>query len=189
MMNIQMVRERVPHYQHDDYGRRIVNEAKLWSSFARKHSALTERRVQNMALDAVAFTLRHRAHHFAMPTKLVGTREHQNALQGLDQSSPEPWLQLSLVASEGRVEAHAGAFRLGWIWSGHSWLWPLLTVGVEARLIAVTGTDQDWKWLGCNVVFTGLADAIQKTTERPQPAPPSKYPDYVNRPPVNGQSA
>jgi hypothetical protein len=147
-------------------------------------------RVNNLALNANAFTLRHRAHSLAPPTKLAGVREHQEALLGLHQSEPEPWLELAMVPAEGRVDVHAGAFKLGHIWPGYTWLWPLLTVGVECRLIAVTGTDADWKWLGCNVVLTHLAGAVQKATTKPQVRlPDAPHPDYRIGPSVNGKTA
>jgi len=150
----------------DEYTRRLVTEAKLWSSYAQRNSNLGASRLSNMALEATAFCLRHNAASIAIPTKLVGTKSLQEALESLVMAQAAPWRQLELTASRGRIEAYYEGVLLGWLWSGHVWVWPLLTVGIEARLIAVTGTDADWKWLGCNVVLTNVAKAIDAVTVR-----------------------
>ena len=150
----------------DAYTRRLVTEAKLWSSYAKRNSSLGATKVHSMTLEATAFCLRHHTKSIAIPTKLVGTKSLQDELELLVTTQATSWHKLELVPSRGRIEAYYEGMLLGWLWSGHVWVWPLLTVGIEARLIAVTGTDADWKWLGCNVVLTEVVRAIDAVTLR-----------------------
>jgi hypothetical protein len=151
---------------NDAYTRRLVTEAKQWAGYAQRNSNLSSTRVNNMALEATAFSLRYRAHSIAIPTKLVGTRALQDALELLVTTNASPWHKLDLSMSEARIEAYYEGVLLGWLWPGHVWVWPLLTVGLEVRLLTVTGTDEEWKWLGCNVVITEVTRAIEAATSR-----------------------
>jgi len=151
---------------NDAYTRRLVTEAKQWAGYAERNSNLSKTRVQNMALEATAFSLRYRAHSIAIPTKLVGTRALQDALESLVTTQVAQWHKLELLPSCGRIEAYCEGILLGWLWPGHVWVWPLLTVGLEVRLLTVTGTDEEWKWLGCNVVITEVTRAIEAATSR-----------------------
>jgi hypothetical protein len=151
---------------NDAYTRRLVTEAKQWAGYAQRNSNLSATRVHNMALEATAFSLRYRAHSIAIPTKLIGTRALQDALELLLTTNVSPWRKLNLVPTNGRIEAHCEGGLLGWLRPSHVWAWPLLTVGLEVRLINVSGNDADWKYLGCNVVITEVTRAIEAASSR-----------------------
>src|SRR5690606_32800270 len=67
----------------NDRARRLADEAWAWARFALERAALPPEKLYRKALDALAFSLDAGAHHFAVPSKLVGVREHQEALVAL----------------------------------------------------------------------------------------------------------
>ena len=46
-----------------------------------------------------------------------------------------------------------------------AWLRPLLQYGASVHLLAVTGTEQPEKYLGCNVAFAHVSEAVWRLQE------------------------
>lgn len=105
------------------------------------------------------------ARSFAVPTKLVGVREHRQTLRAISQ---EPnlgrWERLILVATThdgtDAIDAYWHGAPVGQLQRKHvRWLLPLLGTGkVRCHVLQITGLDQHTH--GCNVALSGLADAL-----------------------------
>jgi hypothetical protein len=160
----------------------LTDQAARWADHVLKTSALPPPYVTRKALGAVAFSLRHGLRDLAVPTKLVGVRAHQHAVEALTLYDQLPVLarpRLVVIASPDRAElaVHAvppapgggasdGSFqRVGQIQPKHaSWLAPLLgdeeCPGATVHLHAVTGLDRRARGLpvtlGVNVRVSGL---------------------------------
>lgn len=165
MTNNDKVRETVPTAQPTEskaeYIERLVNEAKLWSRFAEEHSNLTKHRLQGIAMDALAFSINHGAKSLAIPSKLVGVMEAQDVLEAIVELGESRVQPLAVEPESGKICVYYGNTRLGWIWAKHGWLWPLLAAGAKVFMTRVTGTDETWKSLGCNVCIAHVAAAIR----------------------------
>ena len=122
--------------------------------------------VTRKALDAVAFSLGHGLRRLSVPTKLVGVKAHQHAVEALvvyDQLPVED--RPRLVVTHG-LQVHAlrsdrSLQLVGEVQPKHAaWLAPLLGHGVALHLHQVTGLDRRAQGLpvtlGVNVRFTGL---------------------------------
>lgn len=152
----------------DAYARRLADEAEAWLDHARARSRMKRETLTQKALSALSFTMRHRAHDFAVPSKLGGTSKHQPALwsmvnrrvrlgdpldveevAGMDPAQKRPQL---VVSFEGE--------RLGEVQSKHvPWLRPLVPFGARLFVVRVTGQESDFT-LGCNVAFGRVGSAV-----------------------------
>ena len=173
MTNNDKVRETVPTAQpaesKAEYIERLVNEAKLWSRFAEEHSNLTKHRLQGIAMDALAFSINHRTKSLAIPSKLVGVMEVQDVLEAIYELGESRVQPLAVQHEAGKICVFYGNTRLGWIWPKHSWLWPLMAAGARVYMTKITGTDEVWKSLGCNIAIGHVAEAIRVVEGGPAP--------------------
>jgi hypothetical protein len=148
----------------DAYARRIAEEAEAWLDHARERSRMRDTTLVAKAIHSVAFTMRHRAHDFAVPSKLSGTSKHQAALWAMvkDHVALGARLLIEEVQGEKRPRltvSHEGE-RLGEVQSKHvPWLRPLIPFGAIVHLVRVTGTESDYT-LGCNVAFGRVGAAV-----------------------------
>lgn len=162
-----LVRESTTGYRlprADAYARRIAEEAEAWLHHARERSRMKDDTLVRKALSSVAFTLRHRAHNLAVPSKLSGTSEHQPALWRLVRSGVGLGAALDVEElRDGRrvrlVVSHEGD-RLGEVQRKHvPWLAPLVPFGARLHLVRVTGREGDFT-LGCNVAVGHAGKAV-----------------------------
>lgn len=148
----------------DAYARRLAEEAEGWLAHARARSRMKEPTLISKAIHSLAFSLRHRAHDFAVPSKLSGTSKHQPALWQLTRQRVgfgavldveevnEEKKVLLVVSYEGET--------LGEVQSKHvSWLRPLLRFGAGVYLTRVTGHEESFM-LGCNVALGRVGSAV-----------------------------
>ena len=160
----------------------LTDQAARWADHVLEHgSKLSPSYVTRKALDAVAFSLRHGLRDLAVPTKLVGVKGHQHAVEALslyDQLPVRSRPRLAVtVGSDGSlavsaVRSDGSLQRVGRIQPKHvPWLTPLLDApllgvweGVVVHLQAVTGLDRRVRrlpvTLGVNVRVSGLGAAL-----------------------------
>ena len=162
--------------------------------------------VTRKALGAVAFSLRHGLRDLAVPTKLVGVKAHQHAVEALSlfdrlpirsrprlavTVDPGGSLTVSAVRSDGSLQC------VGRVQPKHvPWLTPLLGAplpgvwegpGVAVHLHAVTGLDRRARGLpatlGVNVRVSGLGAALD-ALQASAPVAPRRQRGAVAEPPV-----
>ena len=185
----------------------LTDQAARWADHVLEHgSRLSPSYVTRKALDAVAFSLRHGLRDLAVPTKLVGVKAHQHAVEALSLYDRMPVrsrprlavtvdsggsLTVSAVRSDGSLQ------RVGRIQPKHvSWLTPLLGAplsgvwecpGVTVHLQAVTGLDRRARGLpvtlGVNVRVSGLGTALDALSAS-APAAPRRQRGAVAEPPA-----
>lgn len=159
MLNHPNVRHGVQIPQgHKDL---LIEEAVTWASFAITHSRMKPETVWRKSLQSLAFCLEHQTRHFAVPTKLVGTKDRQEALRDLREAERPMGRRLGLHAGGELIAVSDEDRVLGYLQTKHaSWLRPLVPFGVSVHLLAVTGTDSAHKLWGCNVAIAFVALAI-----------------------------
>jgi hypothetical protein len=163
-----LVRENKAGYRlppADAYARRIAEEAEAWLDHARERSRMKGDTLVRKALSTVAFTLRHRAHDLAVPTKLVGTSKHQPTLWQLVRSGVGLGTALDVeeLREDRRVRlvVSIDSDELGEVQSKHvAWLRPLLPFSAGLYLVRVTGQEGDFT-LGCNVAVGRVGGAVE----------------------------
>ena len=160
----------------------LTDQAARWADHVLEHgSRLSPSYVTRKALDAVAFSLRHGLRDLAVPTKLVGVKAHQHAVEALslyDQLPIRSRPRLTVTVGSGgsltvsAVRSDGSLQRVGRIQPKHvPWLTPLLDAplsgvweGVAVHLQAVTGLDRRARGLpvtlGVNVRVSGLGAAL-----------------------------
>ena len=160
----------------------LTDQAARWADHVLEHgSRLSPSYVTRKALDAVAFSLRHGLRDLAVPTKLVGVKGHQHAVEALslyDQLPIRSRPRLAVTVGSGgsltvsAVRSDGSLQRVGRIQPKHvPWLTPLLDAplsgvweGVVVHLQAVTGLDRRARGLpvtlGVNVRVSGLGAAL-----------------------------
>ena len=183
----------------------LTDQAARWADHVLEHgSRLSPSYVTRKALDAVAFSLRHGLRDLAVPTKLVGVKAHQHAVEALSLYDRLPVrsrprlavtvgsggsLAVSAVRSDGSLQ------RVGRIQPKHvPWLTPLLDAplsgvweGVVVHLQAVTGLDRRARGLpvtlGVNVRVSGVGAALDALCAS-APAAPRRQRGAVAEPPA-----
>ena len=152
----------------DAYTRRLAEEAEAWLRHARERSRMKDGTLIRKALQGLAFTLRHRAHDLAIPSKLMGTSKHQATLWQMVKHNTSLGSPLDIEEVEDgsskrkrpRLVVSFDGEELGEVQSKHvPWVRPLLPFGAGIRLVRVTGTDSDYT-LGCNVLFGRVGGAV-----------------------------
>ena len=158
--------------------------------------ALPPAYVARKALSAVAFSLRHGLRDLAVPTKLVGVKAHQHAVEALalyDQLPvhQRPRLAVTLAAdgalAVSAVRSDGSLQPVGRLQPKHAaWATPLLgdglRFGLAVHLHAVSGLDRRARGLpvtlGVNVRLSGLGGASgppARPTLRAVAEPPAPY--------------
>ena len=169
--------------------------------------------VTRKALGAVAFSLRHGLRDLAVPTKLVGVKAHQHAVEALALYDQLPVLarpRLVVTASPDRMPLSVHSVRsdgslqpVGRIQPKHvAWLAPLLggplgdreCPGATVHLHAVTGLDRRARGLpvtlGVNVRVSGLGAGLDRLAGAggarrvPPPVPTMGRAEMAAEPPV-----
>ena len=149
--------------------RQIARQAGRWRAFAGDLSRMQPETLDTKALDACAFSVHHRASSFAVPSKLVGTSRHQQALRSLSEDSNATWLALDLDARGDDLIVSVGGRVLGRVQPKHlGWVRPLVPFGLAVYLSRVTGTGASAATggghrgyrLGCNVAFGHVGEAL-----------------------------
>ena len=160
----------------------LTDQAARWADHVLEHgSRLSPSYVTRKALDAVAFSLRHGLRDLAVPTKLVGVKAHQHAVEALslyDQLPIRSRPRLAVTVGSGgsltvsAVRSDGSLQRVGRIQPKHvPWLAPLLDAPLSGvwesatvHLQAVTGLDRRARrlpvTLGVNVRVSGLGAAL-----------------------------
>ena len=183
----------------------LTDQAARWADHVLEHgSKLSPSYVTRKALDAVAFSLRHGLRDLAVPTKLVGVKAHQHAVEALslyDQVPVRSRPRLAVTVGSGgsldvfAVRSDGSLQRVGRIQPKHvPWLTPLLGAplsgvweGVVVHLHAVTGLDRRARGLpvtlGVNVRVSGLGAALDALCAS-VPAAPHRLRAAVAEPPA-----
>ncbi|MCH8962221.1 MAG: hypothetical protein IH820_13110, partial [Bacteroidetes bacterium] len=144
----------------------LIDTAFLWREFASAAGCRFD--VEQKALDAIVFTLAAGGTSLAMPSKLEGTARRSHTLENIRYAQLEhPWQPLTLSfgvndASHPVVYALWNTRLVGHCRPKHlAWLMPLLqTSRLGAHVIQITGGSNHRWSLGCNVVFTGICQAL-----------------------------
>ena len=135
-----------------------------WAKHARESGARFD--VEKKAATSLTFSLSLGAHSFAVPSKLVGTKEHGPRLAALDQLlRSRPFLPLQLLPNNsGGLDVRCSAIRhgegsgctLGHVQNKHlSWLAPLVhRRAVRCFALDVTGGTAERPTRGLNVAFS-----------------------------------
>ena len=143
----------------------LIDTAFLWREFASAAGCRFD--VEQKATGAIVFTLAAGGTSLAMPSKLEGTARRSHTLENIRRAQLEaPWQPLTLSLGAGDA-SHPVVYAL---WNtrlvGHcrpkhlAWLIPLLqTSRLGAHVIQITGGSGKHT-LGCNVVFTGIRQAL-----------------------------
>ncbi|HEX8298248.1 MAG TPA: hypothetical protein VF594_03735, partial [Rubricoccaceae bacterium] len=153
--------------EHEARARLIAEEARHWLAFATARSRMTPAVLTAKTLDSACFSVAAGASHFAVPSKLVGTKTHQRALWQIvrDGYRTHDELETDTATTEG-VHVSYGDTPLGEIQPKHvSWLRPLVPFGLTVHLGRITGSETEGRTLGVNVVFGHVAPAIAALTE------------------------
>lgn len=142
---------------------RLTQEAERWANFALARSAMSLERIRRKASESFAFALEHNTQAFAVPTKLCGTRDLQEALRVLHNLRPLRGHRLDVSACGDRLAVSFADMLVGFVQDKHApWLRPLLEHGAAVYLLGVTGHDAPHKYLGLNVAIGFVAQAIEK---------------------------
>lgn len=151
----------------------LIESAFLWAQHVRNFGCLFD--ADRKAAEAVRFCLEEGATSFAVPSKLEGTRRHQAELLQLRKARGWQRLGLHVDADTGLIVAtwqptfSAPAVEIGHIRPKHaSWLLPLLETGrVRCYVLRVTGgPEYGRQHRGCNVVLSGLVEALAEHAHR-----------------------
>lgn len=140
----------------------LVEEALAWLAFVRARTGhgpltrdtLSDEAVTRKAFEAMRFTLSVEANHFAVPSKLVGTKARQAELRALAREKLPYGTLLDVLPRGEALTVWYKRLMLGAVQAKHvRWLLPLFERGATVRLTQVTGTDERGKTLGVNVAF------------------------------------
>lgn len=160
----------------------VSRQAIQWARHALKSSDLDEAFVWKKAVESIRFTGDVRARSLAIPSKLYGTLMRQKTLATLADLRPVRGHRLGITEESDRLVVSFADVVIGEIQPMHrDWLRPLLKIGATAHLLAVTGTDADWKYLGCNIAIAGLQQALAGPHPSPSASPESKQRQLPSR--------
>ena len=151
---------RVP--EPEARAKRIAAEAARWLQFATDRTTMKAAVPTAKALDSACFSVAARASGFAVPSKLVGVREHQRALWRLVRDGYRTFdrLDADTLTTDG-VRVLYGDTPLGEVQPKHvPWVRPLVSFGLTVHLGRVTGPEVDGRTLGVNVVFGHVGPAL-----------------------------
>lgn len=147
----------------DLHARRIAREAEGWFRLADERGRMRPDAVLAKALDATAFSVRHRTHSLAVPSKLQGTAACQGALWRLVRERVPFGAPLDVVEDGVALVVSTDGERLGLVQPKHApWLRPLVPFGAAVYLGRVTGHEREKYSLGLNVVFGGVGAALDR---------------------------
>lgn len=151
----------------------LVRLASRWARFAAERVRPGSLDPFEKALGALAFALASRSRSLAIPTKLIGVRACQTAIRALAASGAPFGFRLEMRAAPGEdgephIEVSVGlpgqpVRVLGHVQQKHlPWMNPLLPLGLECRLIRVTGDAARGHTHGVNVAVTGIDEALRR---------------------------
>ena len=154
----------------------LLDQSSRWASFAQQRTSQQPGMLHKKALDAARFSAEVGAHSLTMPSKLVGTSRHQDAVcvlvAHLNASGHSGrGVRLDVVDEAGALfvsfALSSKRYRLGRVQHKHvGWLRPLLYHGAEVYLLAVTGLDRENATLGVNVAFGHVGAALARIGSR-----------------------
>jgi hypothetical protein len=142
--------------------KRIAAEAARWLQFATDRTTMKPAVLTAKALDSACFSVTARAYGVAVPSKLVGVREHQHHLWQIVRDGYRPWdrLEVDTLTTDG-VRVLYGDTPLGELQAKHvPWVRSLLPFGLTVHLGRVTGHEVPGRTLGCNVVLGHVGPAL-----------------------------
>jgi hypothetical protein len=145
----------------------VAAEAARWVQFATDRTTLKPAVLTVKALDSACFSVATGASGFAVPSKLVGVREHQRRLWTLVRDGYRTFdrLDVDTLTTDG-VRVLYGDTPLGEVQPKHvPWVRPLVAFGLTVHLGRVTGHEVDGRTLGVNVVFGHVGPALTALTE------------------------
>ena len=151
----------------DVHAQRIAREAERWLALATERTRMRPDTLTAKAFGACAFSVQRRASSLAVPSKLVGTSQHQPRLRALADDSTAQWAVLDLDAAGDSLVASRDGAPLGLVQSKHlGWVRPLLPFGLTVHLSRVTGDPNNRRYrLGCNVAFGGVGEALRRLAD------------------------
>jgi hypothetical protein len=142
---------------------RHYTAALRWAKYARENGARFD--VEKKAASALAFSLSVGAHRFAVPSKLVGTKEHAPRLVALASLLRDDGPQLLRLDLDGVARCPAlrcgegAGCAVGHVQKKHlGWLLPLVRQrAVRCFALNITGGTEQKPTRGLNVVFSFTA--------------------------------
>ena len=160
---------RVPESDKSDSEARLIRvaaEAQRWLAFAGERSRMRPETVLAKTLQSACFSAQSGASSFAVPSKLVGVRDHQRTLWALVRDGYAGYERLAVDTTEGGVLVWRGDEILGEVQSKHvPWVRPLVAFGLTVHLSRVTGHETEGHTLGVNIVFGGVGRALAALAE------------------------
>ena len=145
---------------------RVAAEAQRWLAFAGERSRMRPETLLAKAFQAACFSVQTGASGFAVPSKLVGVRDHQRTLWALVRGGYEPYERLAVDTAADGVQVWRGDEVLGSVQAKHvPWVRPLVAFGLTVHLGRVTGHETEGHTLGVNVVFGGVGRALAALAE------------------------
>ena len=148
----------------------LTDQAARWADHVLATDSLPPEYVTRKALDAVAFSLRHGLRDLSIPSKLVGVKAHQHAVEAqcLYDQLPllaRPRLVVSHTLAVYAVRSDRSLQPLGRLQSKHAaWITLLVATGATVHLLRVSGLSRRAQGLpvtlGVNVRISGLGGAL-----------------------------
>ncbi|MEL7363396.1 MAG: hypothetical protein AAFN13_15075, partial [Bacteroidota bacterium] len=128
----------------DLYARRLAAEAGSWLTLARERSRMEDATLVSKALSSLAFSLQHRAHTLAVPSKLVGVSKHQSVLWDLVRDRTPFGTELSAEEVNGQLLVSLNGEPLGRVQDKHlAWVRPLIPFEARVFLVRITGHERE----------------------------------------------
>ena len=153
--------------ESEDRARRVAAEAECWLAFAGERTRMHPKTLLTKTIQSACFSVEAGAAGFAVPSKLVGVRDHQRQLWTLVRDGYDRYerLELDTTTTEG-IRITRGDDVLGEVQAKHvPWVRPLVAFGLSVHLGRVTGHETEGHTLGVNIVFGGVGRACAALAE------------------------
>ena len=143
---------------------RIADDAGRWLTYASTRTRMTPAALTTKALQSACFSVATGASGFAVPSKLVGVRDHQARLWALVRDGYARHAELGLgTATTDGVSVTYDGDPVGQVQTKHvPWLRPLVPFGARLYLARVTGSERAGYLLGVNVVVGHVGEAVTR---------------------------
>lgn len=148
----------------------LTDQAARWADHVLATDSLPPEYITRKALDAVAFSLRHGLQDLSIPSKLVGVKAHQHAVEALSLYDElpllaRPRLVVSHTLAVYAVRSDRSLQPLGRLQPKHAaWITPLVATGATVHLLRVSGLSRRAQGLpvtlGVNIRISGLGGAL-----------------------------
>ena len=140
---------------------RVAAEAERWLGFAGERSRMRPETLLAKAFQSACFSVQTGASGLAVPSKLVGVRDHQRTLWALVRGGYDRYERLAVDTTADGVQVWRGDEMLGEVQTKHvPWVRPLVAFGLTVHLGRITGHETEGHTLGVNIVFGGVGRAL-----------------------------